>query len=80
MLEKTVLALIRGYQKVLSPDRGWFSVFASGPRCRFHPTCSEYTYLSVERFGVIRGVWLGVKRIGRCHPWHPGGYDPPPKS
>jgi uncharacterized protein len=62
--------LIRVYQGTLSP--------LIGPACRFHPTCSQYAIEAIRRFGVMRGSWLAVKRIGRCHPWHPGGYDPVP--
>lgn len=61
---------IRGYQRWISP--------ILPPACRFYPTCSHYMLEAVERYGVIGGTWLGVKRIGRCHPWHPGGYDPVP--
>jgi putative membrane protein insertion efficiency factor len=61
---------IRGYKAVISP--------MLPPSCRFTPTCSSYALTSVERYGVIRGGWLAVKRIGRCHPWNPGGYDPVP--
>jgi hypothetical protein len=65
-------ALIRLYQWTLSP--------LLGPRCRFHPTCSHYAYEAIGRHGVLRGGWLAVKRIGRCHPWHPGGLDPVPHA
>jgi uncharacterized protein len=69
-------ALVRGvlrfYQLALSP--------LVGPACRFHPSCSQYALEAVERFGVLRGAWLAVRRLGRCHPWNPGGYDPVPPS
>lgn len=63
---------IRAYRLLISP--------LLGPRCRFHPTCSAYALEAIERFGALRGGWLAVKRISRCHPWHPGGYDPVPQS
>ncbi|MDR1596341.1 MAG: membrane protein insertion efficiency factor YidD [Treponema sp.] len=70
VLQKAVLFLIRFYQQALSPH------FPSG--CRYIPSCSAYTYEAVRKYGVFRGVFLGVKRILRCHPFHSGGYDPVP--
>lgn len=69
-MKHIVIALIRGYQRFISP------LLASS--CRFHPTCSQYTLEAVERYGAIKGLWLGAKRISRCHPFNPGGYDPVP--
>jgi uncharacterized protein len=65
-----VLALIRFYQLTLSI---WL-----GGECRFAPSCSRYTEQAVRRYGARRGLWLGAKRIARCHPWHAGGHDPVP--
>jgi len=67
-----LLWLIRGYRKFISP------LFP--PSCRFNPTCSQYALQAVERFGVWRGSWLAILRIFRCHPLHPGGYDPVPEK
>lgn len=69
-MTRLVLGLIRLYQRFLSP---WI-----GQNCRFEPTCSRYTAICVERFGPARGSWLGLRRILRCHPFTPGGFDPPP--
>lgn len=77
-MKRISLFLIRAYQKTLSADHGLLSHFVSKRFCRFYPSCSEYTYQAVDRFGVARGGWLGVKRIVRCHPWNDGGYDPVP--
>jgi uncharacterized protein len=62
---------IRAYQMSLSP--------LLGPRCRFHPSCSHYALEAIERHGAARGGWLAAKRIARCHPLNPGGYDPVPE-
>ncbi len=62
--------LIRGYQLAISPFLG--------PRCRFYPSCSHYAIEAIETHGALRGVWLTLKRISRCHPWHEGGFDPVP--
>ncbi len=69
MLKKFVLFLIKIYQ--------FFSKYTP-PVCRFTPTCSEYTRQAIEKYGLLKGSWLGIKRISKCHPWHPGGYDPVP--
>ena len=62
--------LIRIYQWTVSP--------LLGPRCRFYPSCSQYAHEALLRFGLLRGGWLALKRLGRCHPWHAGGIDPVP--
>lgn len=67
-----LLKLVRGYQLFISP------VF--GSHCRYYPTCSSYMFQAIELHGAVRGTWMGLKRIGRCHPWHEGGLDPVPGS
>lgn len=71
-MRKILILIIRAYQYLLSP--------LLGPRCRFYPSCSCYAQEALERHGVIRGSWLAVRRILRCHPWHPGGVDPVPEQ
>lgn len=78
-MKRIILSAIRFYQKYLSFDTGLFrSLYLTDRVCRFKPTCSEYTYQAVERYGIIYGLWLGFKRIIRCHPWNKGGRDPVP--
>ena len=62
--------VVRGYQLLLRP--------LLPAACRFQPSCSEYAREALSRHGVIRGGWLALRRLARCHPWNPGGYDPPP--
>ena len=62
--------LIRGYQFFVSPF--------IGPRCRFYPSCSEYALEAISRYGLPKGVYLGTRRLLKCHPFHPGGFDPVP--
>lgn len=69
-MTKLLILLIRVYQWTLSP--------LLGPCCRFHPSCSRYALACLEHHGTLTGVWLTLKRLSRCHPFHPGGYDPPP--
>ncbi|MEC7679962.1 MAG: membrane protein insertion efficiency factor YidD [Planctomycetota bacterium] len=69
LLEWIFVRLIRFYQMGISP--------LIGPSCRYTPTCSQYTIDAIRKYGPISGMYRGIKRILRCHPWHPGGHDPP---
>lgn len=70
---RLVILLLRGYQYLISP--------MLGPHCRFHPSCSRYAVEAIDRHGLPRGAVLALRRLSRCHPWHPGGFDPvPPKT
>ncbi|GMU73125.1 MAG: membrane protein insertion efficiency factor YidD [Betaproteobacteria bacterium PRO3] len=69
-MKRVLTTAIRGYQLTIRP--------VLGAHCRFFPSCSEYAREAIERHGAARGTWLAAKRICRCHPYHPGGYDPVP--
>jgi len=68
MIRNFVIIFIRLYQRFISP--------LTGPTCRFYPTCSNYTLQAVQKYGVWKGLYLGLRRLLRCHPFHPGGFDP----
>jgi uncharacterized protein len=70
-MRQVLMTAIRGYQIVLRP--------ILGAHCRYFPSCSDYACEAIERHGAARGSWLAAKRICRCHPYHPGGYDPVPE-
>jgi putative membrane protein insertion efficiency factor len=69
-MRKILIALIGVYRYLISP--------LMGNHCRFYPSCSDYAQTAIGRFGVLRGGWLSIRRIGKCHPWHEGGIDPVP--
>lgn len=66
--QRVALALVATYRLLFS---AWL-----GGQCRFEPTCSRYAEQAIDRYGLFKGSWMGMQRIARCHPWHPGGYDP----
>ena len=68
MIQKLILTFIIFYQRFVSP--------LTVPACRFYPSCSEYSLQAIKRYGPWRGLWLSLRRILKCHPFHPGGYDP----
>ncbi len=69
-MKKILLFLVRGYQLLLSP--------VLPPSCRFTPTCSQYSLEAISKYGALKGSWLTIKRVIRCNPWNPGGFDPVP--
>lgn len=71
-MRKILIALIGVYRYLISP--------LMGNHCRFYPSCSDYAQTAIGRFGVLRGSWMSLRRIGKCHPWHEGGIDPVPEK
>jgi len=78
-MKRFFLKSIRFYQRYLSPDTGVLkALWLVDSACRFRPTCSEYTYQAIARYGILYGSWLGLSRIIKCNPWYKGGFDPIP--
>ncbi len=71
-MNRLAVAMVRAYQLIVSP---WL-----GPRCRFYPSCSCYAIEALQEHGTLRGLWLTLRRLGRCHPFNPGGHDPVPPA
>ncbi|WP_110571658.1 MULTISPECIES: membrane protein insertion efficiency factor YidD [Marinomonas] len=69
-MKKILIVLVKGYQFLISP--------LLGNNCRFYPSCSQYMIQAIEQYGVFKGMYLGIKRLSKCHPWHEGGIDPVP--
>lgn len=76
MIKKIILLAIKIYQKTLSPDHGILQEFFYQGVCKFRPTCSEYAYEAINKFGIIKGIRLSIARLAKCHPYSHGGYDP----
>jgi hypothetical protein len=71
-MQKLIIGLIRAYQYLLSPFLG--------SHCRYYPSCSSYAVTAIQDHGILKGLSLALRRLGRCHPWHEGGYDPVPEN
>lgn len=71
-MQRVLILSVKAYRLAISP--------ILGNNCRFYPSCSEYALTALERHGAVKGSWMAAKRIGRCHPWHPGGVDPVPEQ
>ncbi len=71
-MKRLLIAMVRGYQLLISPFLG--------QNCRYMPSCSAYTIEAMEKHGPLKGIWMGLKRVGRCHPFREGGYDPVPDT
>ncbi|HCX32287.1 MAG TPA: membrane protein insertion efficiency factor YidD [Rhodocyclaceae bacterium] len=69
-MKSLLLAVVRAYRYAVSP--------MLGSNCRFFPSCSDYAVEALEKHGAMKGLWLTIRRVARCHPWHPGGHDPVP--
>lgn len=74
-LRLVVLRMIRVYQRIFSLDHGIFRFLRPYGQCKFHPTCSQYAYTAVEKYGLTRGGWMAMRRVVRCTPWAQGGID-----
>lgn len=79
-MKRPIVALLRLYQRTLSPDHGFGRLLVPGGACRFEPTCSSYAISAIELFGVRRGGVLAARRLLRCHPLNHGGFDPVPNQ
>jgi len=69
-MKTVILFLIKIYQKTISPDHGYIPILRLLGQCRHYPTCSQYTYQAIKKDGLCKGLWLGIKRVATCHPWH----------
>jgi len=77
--KKVLIKIIRIYQVAVSPDHSFIGKFFPFLGCRFYPSCSEYTAQAIDLYGAKQGIWIGIKRVLRCHPWSEGGIDYPNK-